>query len=275
MENFYRLELKGDCAPAAAPSGFVMVPYSRELHHGEIPLIYAEAFGEKPWARDWERFDGFDPRGVFLAAGGGGELAGCVVSFKRRDHGYISVLAVRPAWQKRGAAAALVREAVKYLRSLGLKTVRIDVDENRTAALRLYAKLGFSVAEQLPAPAPAAAAERPETGTSGLGEKLAGVALTLAAAWLAFRLLVDGIFSYIMGRGPDNAVYLFFYGGLLALLVILGIGVTAGALLWWRARRRPAGGQTYLGRGLTLGLVVVACAALLLFGMAVWIIRAV
>ncbi len=282
MENFYRLELKGDCAPPAGPGEFVMVPYSRELHHGEIPLIYAEAFNGKPWGQDWEQFEGFDPRGVFLAAGGDGELAGYVISFKRRDHGYISVVAVRPRWQKRGAAAALVREAVNYLRSLGLKTVRIDVDEHRTAALRLYAKLGFTVAKDLPEPVPPgpAAAKRPEAGTSGLGEKLVGVALALAAAWLAFRLLVGGIFSFILGRNPDNAVYLLFYGGGIALLALLLIGAASGTLLWRRTRARADGtpaaeSQSYLGRGLTLGLMVVAGAVLLLAGLCAWILRAV
>lgn len=282
MGNFYRLELKGDCPPEAGPAGFVPVPYSRELHHGEIPLIYAEAFTEKPWGRDWEQFEGFDPRGVFLAAGGDGELAGYVISFKRRDHGYISVVAVKPRWQKRGAAAALIREAVKYLRSLGLKTVRIDVDENRTAALRLYAKLGFSVAENLPDPVPPGrpAEKRPEAGTSGLGEKIAGVVLAVAAAWLTFRLLVGGIFSFMLGRGPDNAIYLFFFGGYIALFVILGIGGAAGALLWWRNRRRGVGtpaaeAQSCLGRGLTLGLMVVVAAVLLLAGLSLWVFKAV
>jgi len=282
MEKFYRLELKGDCPPAAGAAEFATVPYSRELHHGEIPRIYAEAFSEEPWGRDWDKFDGFDPRGVFLAAGGDGELAGYVISFKRRDHGYISVVAVSPRWQKRGAAAALIREAVSYLRSLGLKTVRIDVDENRTAALRLYAKLGFSVAEKLPDPVPSrrAAVKSPEAGGSGLGEKLAGVALAVAAAWLAFRLLTGGIFSFVLGRNPDNAIYLFFFGGYIALFVILGIGGAAGVMLWRRNRRRGDGtpaaeAQSYLGRGLTLGLMVVVGAVLLLAGLSLWVFRAV
>ncbi|OHE76743.1 MAG: hypothetical protein A2107_06415 [Verrucomicrobia bacterium GWF2_62_7] len=114
----------------------------------------------------------------------------------------------------------------------------------------------------------------------GLLEKLAGAALAVAAAWLAFRLLVGGIFSFFLGRDPDNAVYLLFYGGGIVLLAGLLIGGLAGSLLWRRTRRRAdgtpaAGAQSYLGRGLTLGLMVVVCAALLLAGLFIWILRAV
>ena len=119
-----------------------------------------------------------------------------------------------------------------------------------------------------------------EKETRGLGEKLAGITLAVAAAWLAFRLLTGGIFSFFLGRGPDNAIYLFFFGGYIALFVVLGIGAAAGALLWRRNRRRgdgtpAAADQSYLGRGLTLGLMVVVGAVLLLAGLSLWVFRAV
>lgn len=150
MTKFFRMEFKGACEPPAASGEFRVIPYSRDPHHEEIPLIYANSFKEKAWGKDWDNISEFDPKGVFLAeAGESGELIGYVVSFKRKDFGYISVVAVKTDWRKRGVASALIKTAVAYLHSLSLKTVKIDVEEKRVPAIELYKKIGFSVVETL------------------------------------------------------------------------------------------------------------------------------
>ena len=144
METFLRLEFKGEANGAAPIGGVSVVRYSRGLHHGVIPAIYADSFSEPPWPADWDQFPEFDPAGVFLAAAGEtGAPVGYVVSFRRKDYGYISVAAVKPEWRNRGVASALIKAAIVYLRSLGLAVVKIDVDEKKPRALNLYRKLGF------------------------------------------------------------------------------------------------------------------------------------
>ncbi len=144
MENFLRMEFKESCMLPGSSGKFRIIRYSKQAHHDVIPLIYADSFKEKPWGADWDNIDEFDPEGIFLAeAAASNELAGFVVSFKRKYFGYISVVAVSSGWQRRGAAEALIRAAVEYLHFLGLETVRIDVEEKNAPAIDLYKKIGF------------------------------------------------------------------------------------------------------------------------------------
>ena len=90
----------------------------------------------------------FDPNGAFVAADERtAEVVGYVLSFRRRDQGYISVVAVAPGWRRQGIGAALVRTAVNYLRGLGLQTIKIDAYADAAPAVNLYSKLGFRIEE--------------------------------------------------------------------------------------------------------------------------------
>ena len=141
-----RMQRTTDIAPHAPPAGLRIVPYEAARHYDSIPALYAAAFGDPPWPADWDHFDEFDPRGVFLgydpAAPG---PVGFAISFQRQDFGYISVVAVLPAYRRRGLATALIGTAVQYLGSLALKTVHIDVLETNRPAVLAYEKLGFQV----------------------------------------------------------------------------------------------------------------------------------
>lgn len=101
-----------------------------------------------------------------------------------------------------------------------------------------------------------------------LGEEIAGkiltAALVLAGAYVFFRAAVRGIFSLMMGGNPDNGIYVLFYGGLVVLAVIFFMGAGSGFLLWRRGRAKPAGTEppSVFSRGVTIGLAVVALAAL-------------
>jgi ribosomal protein S18 acetylase RimI-like enzyme len=58
---------------------------------------------------------------------------------------------VAPAARGRGIAAALLREAISWARSRGTRTVKLDVTQGDTAAVRLYQREGFrNVGEPVP-----------------------------------------------------------------------------------------------------------------------------
>jgi len=145
-----RMQRPLDLAPPAPVPGIVVRPYEREHDHHRIPLVFGAAFDRDPWPDDWDRFPEFDPDGVFVAeAGEAGEAAGYAICFRRRDFGYISVVAVTPGRQRRGIASALVRRAAEYLRALGLGTVRIDAYGDSTPAVATYRSLEFTVYDVL------------------------------------------------------------------------------------------------------------------------------
>jgi GNAT superfamily N-acetyltransferase len=50
---------------------------------------------------------------------------------------------VAPAARGRGIAAGLMREAIAWARARGARTIRLDVTQGDTAAMRLYLREGF------------------------------------------------------------------------------------------------------------------------------------
>ncbi len=131
---------------AQLPPGMAIVPYDPSCHHELVPQLYAAAFGEPPWPADWEAIPEFDPGGVFLAfSSQSGEAVGFVVSFMRREFGYISVAAVVPGWRRQGIASALIAAAAGYLLGKKPAYLRIDVETSNMAAVKAYEKLGFNI----------------------------------------------------------------------------------------------------------------------------------
>lgn len=145
-QYFHRMELRGKTRAQSLPKEVVICNYNRERHHNLIPTLYAKAFAEPLWSTDWDCFPEFDARGVFVAQiHATSEVVGFVISFKRKDFGYVSVLAVVPSHQRRGIGGALVQAAIVYLRSLGLKTIQVDAFTDDVLAVRFYQDFGFRV----------------------------------------------------------------------------------------------------------------------------------
>jgi mycothiol synthase len=139
--------------------------------------VNSKAFARHPEQGAWTRADldlrerepWFDPDGFFLA-----ERAGKIVGFhwtkihgrvteapgQRQDaaadlggglsgHGHepageVYVVGVDPAERGTGLGRALTVIGLRYLRSRGLFQVMLYVDEENTAAIRLYESLGFT-----------------------------------------------------------------------------------------------------------------------------------
>jgi len=150
MTEFISLELSTSVSPFEQSHAVQILSYDYSLHHVLIPQIYAESFEDNPWPDDWDMIDEFDSKGVFLATEKDkSDLAGFVISFKRRNFGYISVVAVLPSYRRRGIATALIMESIRYLESLGLNRIRIRVEETNLAALQAYKRLGFTFADKV------------------------------------------------------------------------------------------------------------------------------
>jgi ribosomal protein S18 acetylase RimI-like enzyme len=69
------------------------------------------------------------------------------ISFQWQDYGYISVVAVTPAYRRRGLATALIQRVAAHWRSQGLASLRIDVHADNLPAVRAYETPGFQVYE--------------------------------------------------------------------------------------------------------------------------------
>jgi len=142
----YRMVLSDEGQVSTPPTRVQICAYNPQGHHDLIPSVYALSFAEPPWPADWEAFAEFDPNGAFVAQDvKTAQVIGFVVSFRRNDHGYISVVAVVPEYHRQGIGSALVSAAIAYLRGLGLYTIRIDAFVDAPPAFNLYRKLGFQV----------------------------------------------------------------------------------------------------------------------------------
>lgn len=132
----------------ALPPQTVIRPYSAKEDHEVIPSIYARSFGEPPWPNAWDEFNEFDANGIFVANDVQHRQAvGYVISFKRRDHGYLSVLAVLPEYRRQGIGSSLVHTAIDYLRGQGLRAIMVDAPADSFASLGVYRKAGFCIQE--------------------------------------------------------------------------------------------------------------------------------
>ncbi|MGM9541779.1 MAG: ribosomal protein S18-alanine N-acetyltransferase [Candidatus Limivicinus sp.] len=109
----------------------------------QIQAIERQCFS-CPWTLDQLRSQLSDDRHVFLAAvAENGAVVGYVGMMFVLDEGYISNVAVAPAYRRQGVADALTSALVMRAEELGLAFVTLEVRAGNEPAKALYAKHGF------------------------------------------------------------------------------------------------------------------------------------
>ena len=109
----------------------------------QIQAIERQCFS-CPWTLDQLRSQLSDDRHVFLAAvAENGAVLGYVGMMFVLDEGYISNVAVAPAYRRQGVADALISALVMRAEELGLAFVTLEVRAGNEPAKALYAKHGF------------------------------------------------------------------------------------------------------------------------------------
>ena len=109
----------------------------------QIQAIERQCFS-CPWTLDQLRSQLSDDRHVFLAAvAENGAVLGYVGMMFVLDEGYISNVAVAPAYRLQGVADALISALVMRAEELGLAFVTLEVRAGNEPAKALYAKHGF------------------------------------------------------------------------------------------------------------------------------------
>ena len=109
----------------------------------QIQAIERQCFS-CPWTLDQLRSQLSDDRHVFLAAvAENGAVVGYVGMMFVLDEGYISNVAVAPAYRRQGVADALTSALVMRAEELGLAFVTLEVRAGNEPAKALSAKHGF------------------------------------------------------------------------------------------------------------------------------------
>ena len=98
-----------------------------------------EQVGWNQTLQDWRRFLNYDPQGCFAATIDGLVVGtACTIGYEDR-FGWISMVIVDPAMQRKGIGKALLNKGFDYLENLGL-TVKLDATP---AGKLLYDTIGF------------------------------------------------------------------------------------------------------------------------------------
>jgi len=107
-----------------------------------IAALERQCFSD-PWSVEMLRSELPDDSHEFLLAVEGEELLGYVGLMTVLDEGYLSNVAVSPAYRRQGMAEALLTALLARARARKLSFVTLEVRAGNTPAQALYRKLGF------------------------------------------------------------------------------------------------------------------------------------
>lgn len=113
--------------------------------------LEAESF-TNPWSRDtivWELRNS-DVTQVYLLRDDRGTVRAFCVCWVIFDELHINTLAVAPDSRRSGLATFLLRQVMAQAAAAGARKATLEVRASNTAALALYARLGFHVAARRP-----------------------------------------------------------------------------------------------------------------------------
>jgi mycothiol synthase len=134
--------------PGEDDAAWLAVNAAAFAHHPEQGQLTQRDLDDRK-AEPW-----FDPKGFFLAVrasaeGPGGEIIGFhwTKVHAGEQLGEVYVIGIRPGAQGGGLGRALTATGLRHLASQGLPTAMLYVDEDNTAAVTLYERLGFTTSE--------------------------------------------------------------------------------------------------------------------------------
>lgn len=151
--------LEGALPAPRWPAGIELRPM-RDEHHRALYLAIDEAWrdhwgyvatpeeeGFATWMYRLTQRAEYDPA-LWMVAWDGDQIAGAALCYPSYSsdptHGWVSRLAVRRAWRRRGLAEALLYASFSALQSRGCTQVGLGVDaQSLTGATRLYEKVGL------------------------------------------------------------------------------------------------------------------------------------
>ena len=117
---------------------------AREELLPQVQRIEQQCFS-LPWTEAMLRMQLQPDSHVFLTAETEGVVIGYVGMLYVLDEGYISNVAVRPDFRRRGVAEALLRALEARARALRLSFLTLEVRAGNAAAVALYEKRGYRV----------------------------------------------------------------------------------------------------------------------------------
>jgi ribosomal-protein-alanine N-acetyltransferase len=91
-----------------------------------------------------------DPDTVALTARDSERLIGFALMYFGEEHAHLSLLAVRPEYQRAGIGRHLVAWLVESGLAAGVAAIHLELRTSNRAARRFYERLGFSVACRVP-----------------------------------------------------------------------------------------------------------------------------
>ena len=108
----------------------------------QIALIEKECFSE-PWSAE-SILESYNFNTAFFAAiGDGGVLEGYIGVQNIAGEAFITDLAVKKEYRRRGVGNALLQRAMEYCRASKLGKISLEVRKSNNAAVKLYSAVGF------------------------------------------------------------------------------------------------------------------------------------
>lgn len=122
-------------------SDITVAPLRADLYM-EASVTEKEALGAEGWSES-SISDTVHAGGTYLAAFSGGTYIGHAGMTAAADEGYITNIAVKPEFRRKGAATALIEALLRYSAGRKLSFLSLEVRESNMAAIALYEKCGF------------------------------------------------------------------------------------------------------------------------------------
>lgn len=127
--------------PARGPEASAMAEMSRDLIEAGLAWRYTPP-------RMARLID--DRETVALVACDASRIQGFAVMQFGDEHAHLSLLCVRPAYQRRGIARCLIEWLVASARVAGTVAIRLELRADNVAALALYRGMGFAETQLKP-----------------------------------------------------------------------------------------------------------------------------